>query len=250
MFRKFDDYIDPMDRMLMADAFGSPPPAATIIANSPMRIDSSLSRAISPDQIASRLFDVTVAAVALVCALPFLLLLAVAMQIDSPGPLLFRHRRVGLGGRAFSCLKFRTMHVNAAEMLREHLASNAEARAEWEAEFKLRDDPRVTRLGRIVRKLSLDELPQLLNVIAGDMSLVGPRPIIAAEIERYGQFFDDYCAVRPGLTGIWQISGRSDISYAQRVALDAFYARNKSLWMDIEVIAGTIPAVLRARGSY
>lgn len=250
MFRKFDQYLDPMDRLLMVDAFGCPPPATTIIANSPMRVDSAPARRVSPHHPGVRLFDIAVAASALILALPFLVLLAVAMQIDSPGPLLFRHRRIGLGGKTFPCLKFRTMHVNAAEMLREHLATNAAARAEWQAEFKLRNDPRITRLGRIVRKLSLDELPQLLNVIAGDMSLVGPRPIIADEVERYGQFFDDYCSVRPGLTGIWQISGRNDISYSQRVALDCYYARNKSVWMDLGVLFGTVPAVLRARGSY
>ena len=250
MFRKFDQYLDPFDRVLMVDAFGSPPPASTIIANSPMRIDSAPVRRASPNDPWVRALDIAVAATALLFALPFLVLLAAALQIDSPGPLFFRHRRIGLGGRTFGCLKFRSMHVNAAEMLRDHLATDAAARAEWQAEFKLRNDPRVTRLGRIIRKLSLDELPQLLNVIAGDMSLVGPRPIITDEIERYGEFFSDYCSVRPGLTGIWQISGRNDISYTQRVALDCYYARNKSVWMDLGVLFGTVPAVLRARGSY
>lgn len=197
-----------------------------------------------------RCFDVVSASLLLVIALPFLVLLAIALQIDSPGKLFFVQQRVGRGGRMFPCVKFRTMCEDAAAVLEEYLARCPSARSEWARDFKLRDDPRVTRLGKTLRKFSLDEFPQLINILLGHMSVVGPRPIISAEIDYYGHYFADYCAVRPGLTGLWQVSGRNDLSYDERVSLDSFYVARKSLAFDISIIFRTIPAVLGARGSY
>lgn len=196
-----------------------------------------------------RLLDIVGAAVLLVMAAPLMLALALVIRLDG-GPAMFRHRRIGANGRPFPCLKFRTMHVNAQEMLRRHLAANPQARAEWEARFKLRDDPRVTRLGSFLRRSSLDELPQLFNVLAGHMSLVGPRPIIRDEIPRYGQHFQLYALCRPGLTGLWQISGRSDVDYDERVELDRRYVSEWSLWNDLRIMLLTPVSLLARSGAY
>jgi len=176
--------------------------------------------------------------------------LAVVMYLSDPGKLLFVHNRIGHRGQTFGCLKFRTMKANGDEILREHLARSHVARREWAESQKLRNDPRITRIGSIVRKLSLDEFPQLVNVLRGEMSLVGPRPIVEAEVHRYGRFFEHYCMVKPGLTGLWQISGRSDTSYRQRVELDVEYVSRKGLLFDALLVLKTVPAVLFARGSY
>lgn len=197
-----------------------------------------------------RIFDIVGAAAILIAALPFLLVLAVIMFVTDPGPLFFVHRRIGHRGQSFGCLKFRTMKVNGDEILREHLALSHVARREWAETQKLRNDPRITRVGLLVRKLSLDEFPQLVNVLRGEMSLVGPRPIVEAEVHRYGRFFEHYCTVKPGLTGLWQISGRNDTSYRERVELDVDYVGRKSLALDIILMIKTVPAVLFARGSY
>ena len=165
-------------------------------------------------------------------------------------PVLFHHERIGRYGKTFKVVKFRTMAVNSEELLQRYLANSEAARREWAADHKLRKDPRVSKLGAFLRTSSLDELPQLVNVLAGDMSIVGPRPIVAAEVERYGGLFEAYCSVRPGITGIWQVSGRNDVSYARRVEMDALYARKKSVLLDIRIIAATIPAVLLRKGSY
>ncbi len=199
---------------------------------------------------AFRLFDIVIASIALVVFLPLFALLVLAMSFSSRGPIMFAHQRVGRFGKMFPCLKFRTMRVDADQVLAELLAASPAARAEWDRDFKLRDDPRITPIGGLLRKTSLDELPQLLNVLAGHMSIVGPRPIVPGEIERYGEFFADYCSVRPGLTGLWQVSGRNDVSYDERVQMDVFYARAKSVLFDMSIIARTVPAVVMARGSY
>jgi Undecaprenyl-phosphate galactose phosphotransferase WbaP len=179
---------------------------------------------------------------------PAMALIALAIRRDG-GPVFYAQRRIGLGGRHFGCLKFRTMVVNGDEVLRRHLQNDPRAAAEWANSQKLRKDPRVTGIGRLLRLTSLDELPQLFNVLRGDMSLVGPRPIVDKEIPRYRDDFAWYCAVRPGLTGLWQVSGRSDTSYARKVHLDSWYVRNWSLWDDIVILAKTIPAVLLRRGA-
>ena len=191
-----------------------------------------------------------VALLALVFLLPIMLVVALAVYAQDGGPILFAHRRIGLHGRTFPCLKFRSMAVDAEARLAAVLASDPAARAEWEKDHKLRNDPRVTPLGAFLRKTSLDELPQLFNVLRGEMSLVGPRPIVEAEVGKYGRRFEAYCAVKPGITGLWQVSGRNDTTYRTRVALDCVYARRRNLGLDAYIIAATVPAVLARRGSY
>jgi undecaprenyl-phosphate galactose phosphotransferase len=180
----------------------------------------------------------------------FLLILALAVKFSSPGAIFFRQQRIGAGGRPFSCLKFRTMVVDSEQQLVTYLANNPVARQEWEDERKLKYDPRVTPFGALLRKTSLDELPQLLNIVRGEMSLVGPRPIVLAEVSKYGEYIQYYNAVSPGLTGLWQVSGRNDIGYRQRVMLDTFYVRNWSLWLDFMILMRTIPAVMKKDGAY
>jgi len=201
------------------------------------------------DKPTKRLFDLIGAAVLIVLTAPLMLLIAAIIRAGG-GPALFRHRRVGARGRPFHCLKFRTMHVKAKEMLQQHLAADPLARAEWDATFKLKDDPRVTRLGRFLRKSSLDELPQLFNVLAGEMSLVGPRPIVGAEIPRYGGEFGFYAYCRPGLTGIWQISGRSDVDYRQRIAFDRQYVTGWNLLVDLRILLATPRVIFVKSGAY
>jgi Undecaprenyl-phosphate galactose phosphotransferase WbaP len=188
-------------------------------------------------------------ALALIAVLsPAMLLIAALIRRDG-GPVFFAQPRIGRDGRSFGCLKFRTMVMNADEVLRETLARDPRAATEWAVARKLRHDPRITPVGRFLRATSLDELPQLFNVARLDMSLVGPRPIVEREVPRYGDEFTYYCAVRPGLTGLWQVSGRSDTSYARKVHLDAWYVRNWSFWQDIVILLKTIPAVLLRRGA-
>ncbi len=197
-----------------------------------------------------RLFDLTLSLLGMVVVLPAGFVIALLIYLDSPGPVLFAHRRVGQHGREFPCYKFRSMVPDAQRVLRKYLAEHPEAREEWERDFKLKDDPRVTRIGAILRKTSLDELPQLLNVIKGEMSLVGPRPIVRAEIEKYGDYFYDFCLVPPGITGIWQVNGRSDTTYEERVRMDSWYVHNWSVWIDMVYLLKTIGVVLKRKGAY
>lgn len=194
--------------------------------------------------VLKRATDILIASVGITALLPAFCVIAILVALTSRGPIVFGHTRVGFNGRAFKCFKFRTMVKNADEVLRAHLASDADAAREWEETFKLRNDPRVTTVGRILRKSSLDELPQLFNVLWGSMSCVGPRPIVKAELARYGSHATDYMAARPGVTGLWQTSGRSNVSYAERVQLDTRYVRNWSLGGDFRILFMTIPAVL------
>ena len=182
--------------------------------------------------------------------LPVLAVIAVAVRFSSPGPIFFSHRRIRRHGEFFSMWKFRTMCVNSAEVLEDYLHAHPEARAEWLRTHKLKQDPRVTRVGVFLRKTSLDELPQLWNVLTGSMSLVGPRPIVAAEVEKYGEFFADYCLVKPGVTGLWQVSGRSKTSYPERVQLDRQYARDWTLRGDLAIMARTLSSVVNQDGAY
>lgn len=198
---------------------------------------------------AKRTFDVVTATAMLVFALPAMFFIALIMFSTDRGPILFAHERVGLNGRRFKCLKFRSMVVDSQEALRRHLERFPQARAEWEASQKLNDDPRITRLGRFLRVTSLDELPQLINVIRGDMSLVGPRPIVEDEVVRYADKIEHYAAVRPGITGLWQVSGRSDIDYDQRVQLDCRYVREWSFSGDILILIKTVKVVALRTGS-
>lgn len=196
-----------------------------------------------------RPFDIAVALLAVALLAPLIAAVAVAVRLTSAGPVLFAHRRIGRHGKGFYCLKFRTMAVDADARLQALLARDPAARAEWHSTHKLRRDPRVTRIGAFLRRSSLDELPQLFNVLGGSMSLVGPRPIVAGEVARYGIRFHDYCKVRPGITGLWQVSGRSNTSYRQRVAMDVLYVRRRSLRLNGMIIAKTLPAVMLQRGS-
>ncbi|WP_114189426.1 sugar transferase [Microvirga aerophila] len=199
--------------------------------------------------VAKRFIDILGAVMGLVALAPLLLIIACILKLTDRGPIFFRQVRVGRGGQRFSCLKFRTMIVNADQVLQEHLKNDMAARREWEHSQKLRDDPRITWLGRFLRRTSLDELPQLVNIIVGEMSLVGPRPIIPAEMSRYGHRLDYYLSMRPGLTGLWQVSGRNDCSYNERVELDARYVREWRLFQDFAILIRTIPAVIKQRGS-
>jgi Undecaprenyl-phosphate galactose phosphotransferase WbaP len=180
---------------------------------------------------------------------PFLLACALLIKIGSPGPIFFGHRRLGKGGKYFKAWKFRSMVVNGDEVLKAHLDANAAAREEWERNQKLRADPRVTWIGRLLRTTSLDELPQLFNVILDEMSLVGPRPIIQSEIPRYGDAIELYHRVAPGITGLWQVSGRNNTTYAERVAWDEYYVRNWSAWLDLHILIRTVDVVLRREGA-
>lgn len=198
----------------------------------------------------TRLLDVTCATLALAFLFPMMLLIAALVWLFDPGPVLFAHTRVGAGGRTFRCFKFRTMAVDAEARLTELLRNDPAARAEWDSDRKLRNDPRIVGIGGFLRKSSLDELPQLLNVVLGDMSLVGPRPIVAGEVALYGRYFAHYCSVPPGITGLWQISGRNDVAYRRRVALDVTYCRTKSLRLDLGILLLTIPRIVAARGCY
>jgi len=202
------------------------------------------------NRLVKRAFDIVVGSVGLVLASPLIIAIALAVKLTSPGPVIFSHRRIGMGGKEFMCHKFRTMVANAEDVLRELLEKNPTLRAEWEKDFKLKDDPRITGVGKILRKTSLDELPQIFNVIKGEMSLVGPRPIVKAELDKFGNYASDYLLVRPGITGLWQVSGRNDIDYHERVQLESRYIRNWSLWLDITLLFRTIPAVLKRDGAY
>ena len=188
-------------------------------------------------------------AILLIALAPVMLVLALLVKCDG-GCALFRHKRIGANGKTFHCLKFRTMCVDAEARLQKLLEESPEARAEWDRDFKLKDDPRVTPLGAFMRQTSLDELPQLLNVIKGEMSLVGPRPIVAAEAARYGAAFRDYLGCRPGLTGLWQVRGRNDIDYEARVRLDSTYAREWSFVRDIAILVRTVRVVFGRTGAY
>lgn len=196
------------------------------------------------------IFDTIVSFVAIIAVLSVLGIIAILIYLDSPGPVIFAHTRIGQNGRTFPCYKFRTMVPNAEAMLRDYLQHNPEAQKEWEEEYKLKNDPRVTRIGRFLRRTSLDELPQFFNVLRGEMSLVGPRPIVKGEIPKYEEYINDYYLVRPGITGIWQVSGRNDIDYPERVRMDSWYTRNWSLWIDIVILLKTVKVVFERKGAY
>ena len=198
------------------------------------------------EQAIKRIFDFVIGAIALVALLPVFFAIAVWIKLDSPGPIIHKRRVLCTGGRTFNALKFRTMVVNGEEVL----ARYPELAAQLARDMKLKEDPRVTRAGQWLRRLSLDELPQLLNVLAGQMSLVGPRMITPEEADRYGNWRYNLLTVKPGITGLWQVSGRIEVSYEERVQIDMSYIRNYSLWLDLMLLARTIPAVLKKTGAY
>lgn len=196
-----------------------------------------------------RSFDIVAALSLLLLLSPVMGTVALLVKRDG-GPCLFGHARVGQHGKSFRCLKFRSMVPNADAVLKALLKSDPAARAEWDADFKLRNDVRVTRLGRFIRRTSIDELPQLWNVVRGDMSLVGPRPIVDRELKRYGDAASYYLRVLPGITGLWQVSGRSEADYATRVALDVAYVKDWTLRRDLSILLRTVSVVVRGRGAY
>ena len=199
--------------------------------------------------IAKRLLDVGGAIVLGVVFAPLILVIVFLMRRGG-GSVIYKHRRVGRGGKTFACLKFRTMVPTADQVLRELLENDPELRAEWVRDHKLRHDPRVTRLGRFLRRTSLDELPQLLNVLRGEMSLVGPRPVVREELLRYGRNVGTYLAAKPGITGLWQVTGRNDTDYRRRVVLDTYYVRNQNLLLDLYILVKTTGVVLGGNGAY
>ena len=214
-------------------------------------LGSNARRVISlPADAPLRLIDIVLTALLLIFLLPVMLLIAAAVRIEGAGPVFFGHQRIGRNGASFRCLKFRTMVPDAERRLQELLAIDPAARREWVKDHKLREDPRVTRIGRFLRRSSLDELPQLLNVLKGEMSLVGPRPIVPAEVVRYGRYYADYTSVRPGISGLWQISGRNDVCYRKRIALDVIYARRRSVSLYLAVVFRTPVCILLSRGCY
>lgn len=198
------------------------------------------------DIIMKRMLDLAAAGVAILLSAPIMLIIALAVKLDSPGPIIYRRRVVGVGGKQFDAFKFRTMAIDADA----RLAQDAELRKQFQQNFKLKDDPRVTRTGRFIRRTSLDELPQLFNVLLGQMSLVGPRMITVQELAYYGKLSMNLSTVKPGITGLWQVSGRSDVSYNERVRLDMHYIRNYNIWLDLYILWQTVPAVLKSRGAY
>ena len=202
-----------------------------------------------PARMLKRVFDLFATLALLALGWPVLAYIAWRIREDG-GPAIYAHKRVGQSGKVFACYKFRSMRVDAEEQLRDLLASDPALRVEWEKEFKLKDDPRVTAIGHFLRRTSLDELPQLFNVIKGEMSLVGPRPVVRKELERYGDDVDYFLMVRPGMTGLWQVSGRNDVNYETRVYLDTWYVKNWSLWYDIAILFKTIRVVLKREGAY
>lgn len=196
-----------------------------------------------------RAADFAIALAALIFAAPLMLLVALAVWLEDRSPALFAQRRLGRGGSYFGCLKFRSMAPDAEARLAEVLHNCPAARREWEDKQKLTHDPRITRVGAFIRRTSLDELPQLFNVLRGDMSLVGPRPITDSERARYGRYYDHYCSVVPGITGLWQISGRTGTTYQRRVALDVIYIRRRGAMLYFAILVRTVPSVLMARGA-
>ena len=213
-----------------------------------LRLKNNLARPIN--RWIKTIFDYVLTITGTIAISPILIVIALWIYKDSPGPVIFKHRRIGKNGKEFDCYKFRSMCVDAKEKLEQLLKTDPEAKAEWEKDFKLKNDPRITKSGAFLRKTSLDELPQIFNVLKGEMSLVGPRPIVKDEMVRYGECINDYLMVKPGITGMWQVSGRSDADYKQRVQLDSWYVRNWSVWLDLMLLWRTGKIVLQCKGAY
>lgn len=212
-----------------------------------LRINNNLAKRTS--RFIKRTADIVLSILGLVFLSPLFLYLSWKIRQDG-GKAIYGHQRIGKNGKPFSCLKFRTMVINSDEILQNLFKNEPLAKAEWEKDFKLKDDPRITPLGNVLRRSSLDELPQLWNVLKGEMSLVGPRPIVAEELSRYDEDVDYYFMAKPGMTGLWQVSGRNDVDYQKRVYLDAWYVKNWSLWNDLVILCKTIGVVIKRSGAY
>ena len=247
----------------MLEEFQSPEPqSATLDDSLPFLVDAASPRrrrSHRTDRMPSEIFryrvlkrwmDVLLVLLSLPVMLPLIGVVSAMVVLSSPGPVFYSHRRIRRGGSFFSMWKFRTMSAASSEVLEEYLARHPEARSEWNRTHKLKVDPRITPVGSFLRRLSLDELPQLWNVFTGQMTLVGPRPIVAAEVEKYGDGFSYYCRVKPGLTGLWQVSGRSELTYPQRVQLDCDYVEQWSLRRDFVILLRTFRSVVNQDGAY
>lgn len=197
-----------------------------------------------------RVFDLTICIIGGLLILPFVIIIALLVKLDSPGPIFYKHHRLGKGGKPFMAWKFRSMVSNSKEVLQKLLADNPERRSEWEANQKLRDDPRITRMGNFLRRTSLDELPKIWNVLKGEMSLIGPRPIVEDEVEKYAHHYALFASVKPGMSGLWQVSGRSETDYEERIALDILYIQSWSLWLDLYILFKTVGVVIEGKGAY
>ena len=193
-----------------------------------------------------RIFDIVGSLLGLIILSPLFIVLSIIVKVDSPGPVFFAHKRLGYKGQSMKIYKFRTMVTNAEDMLS---SLSPEQKAEFAKNFKLENDPRITKVGNFLRKSSLDELPQLLNILKGELSIVGPRPIVEKELDNYGIYGDKFLSVKPGLTGNWQANGRSDTTYEERVAMDMEYIDNRSLWVDVKIIFKTFSAVIKKQGA-
>jgi lipopolysaccharide/colanic/teichoic acid biosynthesis glycosyltransferase len=198
---------------------------------------------------AKRLFDVVFSLGVLMLFSPVYLLLALLIAISSPGPVFYIQERVGKDYKHFGCIKFRTMVENAEEMLSDIMSSSASMREQFEDNYKLKDDPRLTRIGKFLRVTSLDEFPQFWNVLKGDMSVVGPRPLVPEELTKYGGYIDKVLTIKPGITGLWQVSGRNDIPYSRRIQIDVYYVNCRDLWLDMWIIVKTIGVVIAPKNN-
>ena len=197
-----------------------------------------------------RILDLGLLFISAPITIPLVLIVSIIVKITSPGPIFYGHKRIGKNGKEFKCWKFRSMVIDADKQLEKILAENPEMRAEWEKDRKFSNDPRVTKIGKILRKTSIDEIPQFFNVLMGEMSFIGPRPVTTPELEKYGDKSDFILSVQPGLSGMWQISGRSDTGYEERITLDSYYIRNWSMWLDLWIIIKTIYVVVKGKGAY
>ena len=213
-----------------------------------LRINNNLAKLSS--RILKRCVDILVSLFLIILLSPLFLFICISIKLEDSGDILYKHKRIGRNGKKFGCLKFRTMHINSDELLREYLEKSLSAKEEWKRDFKLKNDPRITNIGKFLRKTSLDELPQLFNVLIGQMSLVGPRPIVSQELKYYKEDVDYYLMAKPGMTGLWQVSGRNNVDYDTRVYFDAWYVKNWSLWNDFAILCRTPKVVLERNGAY
>lgn len=211
------------------------------------KIDECVSKSkIKAYDILKRFIDIIIGTIGLIICIPIFIIIGIAIKIDSKGPVFFKHKRIGKHGKKLEIYKFRTMIENAEEAMKNF---TEEQKKEFAENFKLENDPRVTRVGKILRKTSLDELPQIINILKGEMSIIGPRPVVKSELEKYGSNQDKFLSVAPGLTGYWAANGRSDVSYEERMALELYYVNNRSLFLDMKIFFKTIGSVLKGRGA-
>jgi Undecaprenyl-phosphate galactose phosphotransferase WbaP len=197
-----------------------------------------------------RFLDLTIVIIGGLIVFPFLLLIALLVKLSSSGKILYKHKRLGINGKYFYTYKFRSMVKNSDELLSKMLETDPDMKKEWEMNQKLQNDPRITKIGRILRRYSLDEFPQLINILKGEMSLVGPRPIVDDEIQKYGEEYERIFSIKPGLTGLWQVSGRNDINYNDRVTYDTYYLQSWSPWLDLWIIYKTFAVIITGKGAY